>query len=378
MEAFARSRNAIIRAIKQVMGTCFEQAAFVLQNRATGAGGSFTLPEQEYRCWQRTKEGDQKQTGRKQIAQIPESTAYILGAYLGALVKAMLADAPGADEADPMGHLASVKTNHTMLVEHMLAVVEQTQEARKQEALNEYHEMPLLLQNALQATDSSLARTLALHGNAIMRIVVDFYKSVAWQYLNWRWEQKSFPFNDSCVRSILRGLGAPSEQVMDLLHKEAASVPPAPAKKAKAAAPAADAEVASATPVAGAEAPATATPVVPAAAAPAPVGAKRPLNAFQLYCADHRASTKQAHSGAKGSEVSSLLGAQWKALPEADQKPYKDKAEALKAEAKSAAAAATPAPATATATASVAPATASAAPVAASTDYDSLMQDIAM
>lgn len=58
---------------------------------------------------------------------------------------------------------------------------------------------------------------------------------------------------------------------------------------------------------------------------------KRPLSAYLLYCASAREAVAAAHPDKKMTELSSVLGGQWKALPDADRAPYeraagKDKA----------------------------------------------------
>jgi hypothetical protein len=57
-----------------------------------------------------------------------------------------------------------------------------------------------------------------------------------------------------------------------------------------------------------------------------PNAPKRNMNAYMFYAADNRAALKEKSPGLKPTEVTSTLGAQWKALSEAGRKPYEKKA----------------------------------------------------
>jgi hypothetical protein len=60
--------------------------------------------------------------------------------------------------------------------------------------------------------------------------------------------------------------------------------------------------------------------------------AKRTPNAFMLFSQEHRAEARAQHPNLSHSELSKLLGQQWKNLHPDRKKVYRDKAEALKAE----------------------------------------------
>ncbi|KAK1857675.1 hypothetical protein I4F81_000290 [Pyropia yezoensis] len=53
---------------------------------------------------------------------------------------------------------------------------------------------------------------------------------------------------------------------------------------------------------------------------------KRPLSAYLLYCSAVRESVTTAHPDKKMTELSAILGAQWKALADADKAPYEKEA----------------------------------------------------
>ena len=49
-----------------------------------------------------------------------------------------------------------------------------------------------------------------------------------------------------------------------------------------------------------------------------------PLNSFLLYCKDHRDIVKEANPGKHNSEISSILGKQWRGMSLDEKKKYKD------------------------------------------------------
>merc|ERR1712100_93423 len=49
-----------------------------------------------------------------------------------------------------------------------------------------------------------------------------------------------------------------------------------------------------------------------------------PLNSFLLYCKDHRDIVKEANPGKHNSEISSILGKQWRGMSFDEKKKYKD------------------------------------------------------
>lgn len=57
----------------------------------------------------------------------------------------------------------------------------------------------------------------------------------------------------------------------------------------------------------------------------------RALTAFFRFSADHRSAIKEANPGFGVTEVGRELGVRWKALSEAEKKPYQDAYEAEKA-----------------------------------------------
>ncbi|KAJ1460099.1 hypothetical protein M885DRAFT_612739 [Pelagophyceae sp. CCMP2097] len=57
---------------------------------------------------------------------------------------------------------------------------------------------------------------------------------------------------------------------------------------------------------------------------------KKALSAFFHFCADRRASLKSANAGATPTEMTKLLGEEWKSLTDAEKKPYADTAAADK------------------------------------------------
>ena len=61
---------------------------------------------------------------------------------------------------------------------------------------------------------------------------------------------------------------------------------------------------------------------------------KRPLSSFLLFSNERRAAVRAAlPHGAPIGDVARELGAQWRALSDAEKQPYKDQAAALKAKA---------------------------------------------
>jgi hypothetical protein len=52
-------------------------------------------------------------------------------------------------------------------------------------------------------------------------------------------------------------------------------------------------------------------------------GSKRPVNAFMKYMKKHRQEYAVKHPGTKASEVAKAMGAQWRALSEAEKEHYK-------------------------------------------------------
>ena len=57
---------------------------------------------------------------------------------------------------------------------------------------------------------------------------------------------------------------------------------------------------------------------------------KRPLNCFMLYSFQERPKAQLMHSDESHSEISKILGTQWKALNPEQQKPYREEAQSLK------------------------------------------------
>ena len=57
---------------------------------------------------------------------------------------------------------------------------------------------------------------------------------------------------------------------------------------------------------------------------------KRPLNCFMLYSFQERPKAQLMHPDKTHSEISKILGTQWKALSPEQQKPYREEARSLK------------------------------------------------
>jgi hypothetical protein len=58
----------------------------------------------------------------------------------------------------------------------------------------------------------------------------------------------------------------------------------------------------------------------------------RPPNGYILYCIEKRPELRLTHPNVPNSEISRLLGANWKSLPEQYRRPYKDRARVLQTE----------------------------------------------
>jgi hypothetical protein len=56
-----------------------------------------------------------------------------------------------------------------------------------------------------------------------------------------------------------------------------------------------------------------------------PNAPKRPMNGYMLYVASQRPGLKEKSPGLKPTEITTLLGSQWKAMSEAEKKPFEKK-----------------------------------------------------
>ena len=60
------------------------------------------------------------------------------------------------------------------------------------------------------------------------------------------------------------------------------------------------------------------------------VDMSRPANSFILYCKDNRNNLQKEHSELSNSEISSLLGKEWREMGVEQKRPYIEKANSLK------------------------------------------------
>ena len=61
-----------------------------------------------------------------------------------------------------------------------------------------------------------------------------------------------------------------------------------------------------------------------------PTKPKRPLNAFMMFAGERRKQIKKENSELKVTEISKLLGQEWKAMSEDEKSPYTKEAKRLK------------------------------------------------
>ncbi|KAG0034446.1 Non-histone chromosomal protein 6 [Podila clonocystis] len=61
-----------------------------------------------------------------------------------------------------------------------------------------------------------------------------------------------------------------------------------------------------------------------------PNAPKRPLSAYMMYCADTRDKVREENPGAPITEITRILGRQWKKLPHDAKTPYQAKHEVAK------------------------------------------------
>ena len=56
----------------------------------------------------------------------------------------------------------------------------------------------------------------------------------------------------------------------------------------------------------------------------------KPMNSFLLYCKMNRNKVKEAHPDRPNSEISAILGEQWRTISQAEKKKYQDLASVKK------------------------------------------------
>jgi hypothetical protein len=191
----------------------------IQQDNWTSEGGEYKYDEKEFESYE-NKQQAKTTIKLTKLATISKDAGSILGFFYTSLIRTIKKTGPLGSHP-PITQLINCDDEYVDVVQFMVSVVEAMRSKLQSDIIKSYLKWPDTFLKHMY-TDPQVKANIAISGNAIVRLYIDFLKCIAWSASNFIWEKKT-TFNETFLRGLIRNMGALpgvelSESLMDKIY----------------------------------------------------------------------------------------------------------------------------------------------------------------